>query len=56
MRCIKRYKRYQDEDFDRVLLYIKDGTIKCGKYSDIVKVEEFTKLKGGVLFEGHKSE
>ena len=47
---IERYKKYKDESLDRVLLYIRNGTIKAGKYSNMVKVDKNAKLKGKEFF------
>jgi N-acyl-D-aspartate/D-glutamate deacylase len=45
MKCIERFDKYRDEDFDRVLLLIKNGTIKCGKYADLVKIDKDKTIK-----------
>lgn len=36
---ITRYDKYKDESFDIIMLKIKTGVIKCGKYSHLVKVD-----------------
>ena len=46
MRCIDRFKKYREDDFDRVMLLIKNGTIKCGKYAHHVKIDENKSFKG----------
>ena len=55
MKCVDRYKKYQDESFDRILIKIRKGEIKCGKYSHLVKIDHNKKLKGKVFFD-HETE
>ena len=50
MRCIDRFQKYRKEDMDKILLDIRNGNIKCGKYSHLVKVDENKSLKEGHLF------
>jgi hypothetical protein len=50
-KCIDRLKQYQDESFDRILIKIRKGEIKCGKYAHLVKVDQKKKLKGKVFFQ-----
>ncbi len=50
MRCIDRFQKYRKEDMDKILLDIRNGNIKCGKYSQLVKVDENKPLKEGHLF------
>lgn len=40
MNAVERYEKYKDEDFAVVLLQIKNGIIKSGKYSKLVKVKD----------------
>jgi len=40
MNGIERYKKYEDETFDRIIGCIKAGIIKCGKYSKLVKIKK----------------
>ena len=54
MKCIERFEKYRDDDFDRIILLIKNGTIKCGKYSHLVKVDEDKPIKGKTLFESEE--
>lgn len=49
-KCISRLKKYQDESLDRILIKIRKGEIKCGKYAHLVKVDPKKKIKGKVLF------
>lgn len=48
-RVIKRYKKYIDDDFDSVILRIRRGEIKCGKYANSIKRKNI-KI-GKVLFD-----
>lgn len=50
MKCIDRYETYKDYDFDRIILAIKKGTIKCGKYSHLVKINKNKIIKDKELF------
>ncbi len=56
MKCISRFKKYRDSEFDKVLMHIRDGTIKAGTYAHLVKVDKSSKLKGGVYFEDDTTE
>jgi len=56
MKCIKRYERYKEEDFDKIILDIAKGVIKSGMYSDLVKIDKAKKLKGGTYFETNSGE
>jgi len=49
-RITTRFEQYKDEDFDKVILFIKNGTIKCGKYAHLVKVDEGKLMKGKEFF------
>lgn len=44
------FKKYQDREFDKVLLAIKRGRIKTGKYSGMVKVSEHAKINRKEMF------
>lgn len=37
---ITRYDKYKDERFDVVMLKIRNGTIKSGRCSHLVKIDE----------------
>lgn len=50
MNCIDRLEKYKEEDFDTVILLIRNGTIKCGKYSHLVKVKKNKIMKGKEFF------
>ena len=55
MRCIDRFQKYRKEDMDKILLDIRNGNIKCGKYAHLVKIDENKPLKEGRLFDNGKS-
>lgn len=40
MKCIDRLEKYKDEDLDTILLKIKNGTIKCGRYAHLIKIDK----------------
>lgn len=50
MKCINRYEEFKDYDFDKIILAIRRGNIKCGRYSHLVKVNENKILKGKEFF------
>ena len=50
MKAIDRFKQYRDEDLDRIIIYIRNGKIKTGKYAHLVKVDPDKKIKEGHLF------
>ena len=51
MNCIDRYNSYKNENLDRVVSYIENGKIKCGRYANLVKIDKNSKLKGKVFFD-----
>lgn len=55
MKCVERFKEYEDEDLDRIILLIRNGTIKAGRYSHLVKVDN-KKMKGKVFFKNGKED
>ena len=54
MKCISRYEQYKDEDFDKIILDIKKGNIKAGKYAHLVKVDKKKIIKDKELFNNGK--
>jgi len=50
MQCKDRLEEYKDEFFDTILLKIKRGDIKCGRYADLVKIDKNKKYDGKELF------
>lgn len=55
MKAIERFKHYRDVELDKILIDIRNGTIKCGRYAHLVKVDPDKKIKGKVLFKNEKS-
>jgi alpha-D-ribose 1-methylphosphonate 5-triphosphate diphosphatase PhnM len=47
---MKRYQKYIEKPFDTVILLINNGTIKCGRYADLVKVDDDKRLRGKEFF------
>lgn len=52
MNGVKRFEKFRDNDFDHVMLLIKNGTIKCGRYAHRVKVDEKKKIPKEVFSNG----
>jgi hypothetical protein len=50
MQCITRYDKYHEEPFDSIILKIRNGTIKCGKYAHMVKIDKNKIVKRKELF------
>lgn len=50
MKGIDRVERYKDESFDTVIMKIRSGEIKAGKYSGLVKIKKGYKIKDGEIF------
>ena len=46
MLAINRLKQYENESFDTVIMDIKTGKIKPGRYSKLVKVKKNCKIEG----------
>lgn len=56
MKCMDRFQQYKDENFDRIMLMIRNGTIKAGKYSHLVKINENKIIKGKELFKNESDD
>lgn len=56
MQCIERYDQYKEDDFDNVLLFIKIGKIKSGRYAHLVKIDKDKKMNGKELFADGKDQ
>lgn len=50
MKGVNRYNEFKEEDFDAIILKIRNGIIKCGRYSHLVKVDKNPKIEGKELF------
>ena len=55
MNVKERYEKYNDEDFDTLMLKIRRGDIKCGKYANRIKIDKNAKI-GKELFKDDGSE
>lgn len=55
MECAERYAECIDYEFDVLLLKIRNGSIKCGKYANLVKINKNKVIKGKELFSNGKS-
>lgn len=44
MNGIERYEKYNDLDFDQIIMSIKKGYIKCGRYAHLVKIDKDKKI------------
>ena len=54
MRCIDRYEQLKDEDLDKIILNIRKGHIKAGRYSHLVKIDKKKIIKDKELFTNGK--
>jgi hypothetical protein len=43
MNNIDRLEEYENIDFDRLIIDINRGKVKCGKYAHLVKIKENNK-------------
>ncbi len=51
-RAVDRLNEYENIDFDIIILKIKSGVIKCGRFSHLVKTKGSKPVpKKGVLFD-----
>lgn len=55
MKCVSRYKQYKDDDLDSIILKIRSGIIKPGKYSHLVKIDKDKKMNGKEFFNDGKN-
>ena len=56
MKGIKRYDTYKEENFDKIIMMIRKGEIKAGKYSHLVKVDKNKIIKDKELFANGKDD
>lgn len=50
MKFKTRLEKYEDEDFDTIMILIRNGTIKCGRYAHLVKIDKDKIMKGKEFF------
>ena len=56
MKCVDRYEKYLDEDLDVIILNIRKGNIKAGRYAHLVKVNKNKIIKDKELFKDGKND
>lgn len=56
MLCKDRYEEYKDEYFDTIILKIRRGDIKCGRYAHLVKIDKKKEYNGKELFKNGRSD
>lgn len=54
MKCTDRYEQYKDESLDKIILEIRKGNIKAGRYAHLVKVNKNKIIKDKELFTNGK--
>lgn len=54
MNVVERYEKYKDESFDTIIMRVRKGEIKCGKYSHLVKIDKNKEYNGKELFKNGK--
>jgi len=52
----ERLEKYKNEDMSLIILYIRNGTIKCGKYSHLVKIDKNYKINEKELFKNGRKD
>lgn len=52
MECMERLKQYEDEDLDKIILFIQRGTIKSGRYAGRIKIDDKFKVRKELFNEG----
>lgn len=55
-KCVERFNKYRRISLDSVLMDIKHGIIKSGKYSHLVKIDGNKNMKGKVFFDDGPSD
>lgn len=56
MQCVTRYDKNCEEPFDSIILRIRNGPIKCGKYAHMVKIDKNKIIKRKELFTDGKDD
>ena len=56
MQCVDRYEQYKDEDFDAIIMMIKNGKIKSGRYAGLVKIKKNYKVGKELFGDGRDKE
>lgn len=55
MNPVERYNKYKEDPLDQIILLIRNGTIKTGKYSGLIKIKKEDEVKGKELFKHAKN-
>ena len=50
MNLYERVENYKNEDFSNIIIFIRNGTIKCGKHAHLVKIDKNYKIDEKELF------
>ena len=50
MNPIDRFEEYRDTELDAVILAIRNGEIKAGKYSHLIKIDKHPKVKKEIKY------
>ena len=56
MHCLDRFEEFKDEPLDIIIMKIRNGTIKCGRYSNLVKIDKNKEMKGKEFFTNGKED
>ena len=56
MTPLERLRKFGDDNIDRVLLQISRGSVKCGKYAHLVKINKGKIIKGKEFFTNGESD
>lgn len=49
--AMDRFEKHKDDEFDALIIRIKSGVIKSGRFSHLVKINPKLKMKGKVFFD-----
>lgn len=55
MNVAERYEKYKDSSFDTIMMKIRKGEIKCGRYAHLVKIDKKKEYNGKELFKNGKA-
>jgi hypothetical protein len=50
MKCMDRYNAYSQHGLDEIILYIRRGQIKAGRYAHLIKIDKNKIIKDKELF------
>ena len=55
MKCIDRLEKLKDGELDQIIIDIRRGKIKCGRYSHLIKIDKKKEMKGKEFFKDGKN-